>query len=577
MMAAAGVVRASRLVTLLLLQLLVCTGWVGLEGADAATDLAAAAGGKSKTRYSVTLKPGPRRRARSGPPESQVLETVRMMDQHGRAYTCELPSLSQPSTRTASPPSSIESLPPQTNHVPTSSSVHPLESRASPPPVASTVDSIMAVLNSGCIKKNTGWWTYEVCHGDEVRQYHPENNKIDSSQSWSLGLIDPAALRTLHTDADGSADVSTAAGSPYVSVEFVDGQMCDEIKAPRSGELRYVCGDAGTPTSADQPSAIQSVEEPGKCRYSIVVAVPALCAVLPNKTVVEKSAKLDGSQQSTRFDNKPSTPKQQEADADAIESSTEATLGAAISSIAEQLNGACFYHVDGWWTYELCINKHVRQFRQPEKSEGDNVEQEFYLGMFEGHRRDLESAQGSAPYPDQTQRAANRQGTERSHRLDSPDGPDLGVDDIGTDAETNAAPDHNIGQAAGKARYIAHLHKNDPERSYAYAEYGAGDACEVGPEWESDIVGLSQSRYRETEVRFQCAQNGQDSLVSVREVTTCAYLLVFASARLCQVPEFSLAKVVSSNQVSVLLLTALMRFLCAVTPRLSAICAESGS
>ena len=43
------------------------------------------------------------------------------------------------------------------------------------------------------------------------------------------------------------------------------------------------------------------------------------------------------------------------------------------------------------------------------------------------------------------------------------------------------------------------------------------------------------------QVRFKCAENGRDSLLSVREVTTCSYLLVFASARLCDLHEFALA------------------------------------
>jgi hypothetical protein len=374
----------------------------------------------------------------------------------------------------------------------------------------------MALISSGCIKKNTGWWTYEVCHGDEVRQYHPEQNKVDSSQSWSLGRID-FATRPLVVHNEPKASTPATGGSSHVVVEFAGGQFCDEIKAPRSGELHYVCSDAVLFESSLQPAVIQSIDEPTKCRYIIVVAVPTLCAVLPKPVKTGEEQGLGGQQQSAA----------EEASAIPIADGPEASerrLEHTISSIAEQYNGACFYRVDGWWTYELCINRHVRQFRQPEKEEkeleddkGDTVEQEFYLGLF----------QGSVPAGD--------------------------LDVVG--AKSNAAAD--VGErakggtrAARKGSYAAHLHRHDPVRSFASAEYSAGDPCEVGPEWESDIARLEQSRYRETEVRFQCAENGRDSLVSVREVTTCAYLLVFASARLCEVPEFSLAAVVSSSRGS---------------------------
>ena len=44
-----------------------------------------------------------------------------------------------------------------------------------------------------------------------------------------------------------------------------------------------------------------------------------------------------------------------------------------------------------------------------------------------------------------------------------------------------------------------------------------------------------------SEVRFRCAEDGIDALRSLREVTTCSYSLLFASAKLCQLPEFATA------------------------------------
>eukprot|EP01043_Picozoa_sp_COSAG02_P079428 COSAG02_NODE_18371_length_943_cov_0.947867_1_plen_288_part_01 len=242
-------------------------------GAGSVDETTAGIGGLT---YTVALKPGAmqaQRRIRAGGVSLSAAakpETVRMMDRQGRAYTCELPSQAvadSPSSTRASPsPSSLS--PGMAPGGTASNRGQALDSQAapaSPPAAASTVDSIMALLSSGCIKKNTGWWTYEVCHGDEVRQYHPEQNKVDSSQSWSLGRID-VATRPLVVHNEPKASTPATGGSSHVAVEFAGGQFCDEIKAPRSGELHYICDDAAVLESSRQPSVIQSIDESTKCR-----------------------------------------------------------------------------------------------------------------------------------------------------------------------------------------------------------------------------------------------------------------------------------------------------------------------
>merc|ERR1711871_875431 len=57
------------------------------------------------------------------------------------------------------------------------------------------------------------------------------------------------------------------------------------------------------------------------------------------------------------------------------------------------MRGRCWHHVEGWWTYELCFEKHMRQFhlevvvtKGEGKSAGQHkqtVTQEFLLGKFD--------------------------------------------------------------------------------------------------------------------------------------------------------------------------------------------------
>ena len=64
-------------------------------------------------------------------------------------------------------------------------------------------------------------------------------------------------------------------------------------------------------------------------------------------------------------------------------SSSTSTLKASktakqVSELLEPLGNSCFYRVEGWWTYEFCHKKKVRQFHQ----EGEEIVNEYNLGEF---------------------------------------------------------------------------------------------------------------------------------------------------------------------------------------------------
>ena len=51
-------------------------------------------------------------------------------------------------------------------------------------------------------------------------------------------------------------------------------------------------------------------------------------------------------------------------------------LGGQVSDYLFGLMGTCFYRVEGWWTYEFCFQKHLKQFHQ----ENNVNTAEFLLG-----------------------------------------------------------------------------------------------------------------------------------------------------------------------------------------------------
>lgn len=51
----------------------------------------------------------------------------------------------------------------------------------------------------------------------------------------------------------------------------------------------------------------------------------------------------------------------------------------------------CFYRLEDWWTYELCYEKHVRQFHR----EKEVLSSEYSLGVYEGGPAETDTVQAS--------------------------------------------------------------------------------------------------------------------------------------------------------------------------------------
>ncbi len=51
----------------------------------------------------------------------------------------------------------------------------------------------------------------------------------------------------------------------------------------------------------------------------------------------------------------------------------------------------CFYRLEDWWTYELCYEKHVRQFHR----EKEVLSSEYSLGVYEGEPAETDTMQAS--------------------------------------------------------------------------------------------------------------------------------------------------------------------------------------
>ncbi|KAI2468852.1 glucosidase II beta subunit-like protein-domain-containing protein [Annulohypoxylon bovei var. microspora] len=166
------------------------------------------------------------------------------------------------------------------------------------------------------------------------------------------------------------------------------------------------------------------------------------------------------------------------------------------------LDGNCLYYMSGWWSYSFCYGRDVVQFHALPASvkSGPPV-------------RDINTAEyvlGRVPDPHTTSRSRRGQS--------NPPG------DKGHSAPT--PPPNTELQIKGDQRYLVQ-------------KMGDGTIC--------DLTG----RERTIEIQYHCSPGStQDRIGWIKEVTTCAYLMVVNTPRLCVDVAFQPPKEERANVIS---------------------------
>ncbi|EKX32128.1 hypothetical protein GUITHDRAFT_148825 [Guillardia theta CCMP2712] len=188
-----------------------------------------------------------------------------------------------------------------------------------------SLDSLLAPLTGRCFLRPDGYWNFELCHGKKIRQFHEEARK--TTVEYSLGDFDRAVVPKVVS--------KDTMDSSVVKHYFEGGTRCDETNGPRHAVVLYRCVEG-------KENHIESMKEDATCSYTIVFATPLLCdhPLLAGGTHAGSHVK----------------PR--------------------VSDYLVGLSGTCFYRVEGWWTYEFCYQKHLKQFHQ----ENSVNTAEFMLG-----------------------------------------------------------------------------------------------------------------------------------------------------------------------------------------------------
>ncbi|PKU33978.1 hypothetical protein llap_15719 [Limosa lapponica baueri] len=242
--------------------------------------------------------------------------------------------------------------------------------------IMTTVDKekykcILPLIASG--NEIESYWTYEVCHGKHIRQYHEEKE---------TGQIPTKNIEGQMT--------------PYYPVEMGNGTPCSlRQNLPRSSTVMYIC-------HPEAKHEILSVAEVTTCEYEVVILTPLLCnhpkyrfraspvndifcQSLPGSPL--KPHNLEQLEKQQEIMKMPFRRVKEEEMHSAKEEKFSSihkpvavgshqllTVGTTHISkltddqlIKEFLSGSyCFHGGVGWWKYEFCYGKYVHQYHEVE-------------------------------------------------------------------------------------------------------------------------------------------------------------------------------------------------------------------
>ncbi|KAJ2501847.1 Protein OS-9 [Coemansia sp. RSA 1972] len=159
---------------------------------------------------------------------------------------------------------------------------------------------------------------------------------------------------------------------------------------------------------------------------------------------------------------------------DEIELKNEETIARGLE-LLQPLRANCITHTTGWWTFEYCHDRMVRQYhRMAPDSHGHAAEIEYRLGEYSHRKRQIQATHATqSPH------------VERSTQI----------------------------RRIGRKQFLTQV-------------WAGGTLCDI------------TRQPREVEVQFHCDANSPERIAHVEEVAVCQYVMVINTPRLCVDPGF---------------------------------------
>uniref|UniRef100_A0A8C7W9U9 Endoplasmic reticulum lectin n=1 Tax=Oncorhynchus mykiss TaxID=8022 RepID=A0A8C7W9U9_ONCMY len=203
---------------------------------------------------------------------------------------------------------------------------------------------------SSCSYRIESYWTYEVCHGKHVRQYHEEKETGQIKlQEYVLGSMTKKTESSTTSGTETAEKVPTknveGQLAPYYPVLMGHGTACVlKQNTPRSTNVLYVC-------HPEAKHEILSIAEVTTCEYEVVVLTHLICA--------HPKYRFKSSPVNAIFCQALSGSPLQPHSLSQMNREQEQLLKPPFSGV-------------GWWKYEFCYGKHVHQYHE-DKEQGKNM------------------------------------------------------------------------------------------------------------------------------------------------------------------------------------------------------------
>ncbi|XP_056644389.1 endoplasmic reticulum lectin 1 [Diorhabda sublineata] len=268
-------------------------------------------------------------------------------------------------------------------------------------PTALEILSPLFSPNTPCSFRLESYWSYQVCHGRKVRQYHEDRDgKTTRVHEYILGkwdsnyyemLLERAKSEDYDKNTEPPVKKVDNVNLPYYEVILENGTECSiNNNKPRITKVLYVCYIHGK-------HEIYSVDEPQTCVYEIIILSPLVCAHPRYKPKDSEENKIncvpiDGSYKmpyslaklmhDSNLLRKKSDLDRFKVELIKIEKETvsnEEPKPIDSAPVEDFLRGKnCLNGGTGWWKFEFCYGRSVEQYHM--ESDGRRIS--INLGVF---------------------------------------------------------------------------------------------------------------------------------------------------------------------------------------------------
>uniref|UniRef100_A0A0N5CEM0 Endoplasmic reticulum lectin 1 n=1 Tax=Strongyloides papillosus TaxID=174720 RepID=A0A0N5CEM0_STREA len=125
------------------------------------------------------------------------------------------------------------------------------------------------------------YWSYEVCHGKHIIQYHEDRDTKKRVEYYLGNIVFQTPKEKYFDHLNPPKKQIQGKDIPYYSVQYKSGTICDLTGKPRNTSLLYICVEKAK-------DIVISQVEVSVCQYEIIVATDRLCSHPSFKTPEKK-------------------------------------------------------------------------------------------------------------------------------------------------------------------------------------------------------------------------------------------------------------------------------------------------